>query len=1087
MSRLRKTRGNDTSFSTKVKGLFSRSSKNKQQYADHLGETLSSVNSTNNYVQTPNLTCGQQGGGGQSGRPAYPAYSASTVNPTVRPAAPKYALHPHSSGGSGPEGWAPPSSTFGYRKPVAQPPHRTNDGRGQSAVGQQQQARSQPSYVDQPLQSSAYPTHISENDLQVHPVQSGYSSSASQRSREERNITAQYVTVDDDSEDDRPTIIVIPASVLNEIREGRSRIRPPSLVMGSKFRVGGTTPPSVHTIDESEDEEDYPTNDMNQESMRSIDPGPNTSVGGVNLNRRFDYMPASMVPMWYIKNPDVEPQGTPGYLCATCRHINFIALFRQQETEVPPKPRDYIMLGTLGRMIIEHQGCGFCQLAGKIIALDIVKDLPRNMDEDEKRTLSHQMISAKFGDLYSLCPVRFKTSHCQPALYLCSNKALLTASKQSVVLKPEVSMAIRPIVRNSPNCGRLLLQPDQIDFNWIRDVIRQCDLRDVRSPYQHATTVRAIDVFNMCVTELNHNVRYVTLSYTWGEAEQVKLLKDTYDAMTQPGALLSLMDRIPKTIRDSITLTLQIGERYLWVDALCIIQDDPVDKATQIGKMGRVYKNSILTVCVCCGDDADYGIPGIEHNTRTLKQAAQVVGGIALGNILPCGEQILKSTWSTRGWTMQEKVLSQRKLQISDHGVNWWCWHTSTAEDENCRHAWWDEGTAHRGMFFYEGEDDRVVSKIGRSCNMDIFAVVVMDYTSRNLTLQEDAERAMAGVLDEIQGLFRGTFVHALPDTELAASLMWSALGKSRRRVDTTTGKALFPSWSWLGWIGQAAWPWLIERSYPMSELGSPLLWRNLLADPDADEEDLWLTGTEYRMPYRARAGRWTVDEAESGWTWIDDADNGRRWLHPVSEAAPAFHRDHRIALHSSHRLHIRTLSARFRIDRRVRRRAENHDYKHKVYHARVVNNEGFYAGYVYLPDLETMTEGDHNIFDSVGDDNRAEFIVISRASGNSDPRIGRELLTSTPISELGSVYTMPFAHTQHVSSEDEDEETGHVDPLLHFDTRLYDETMPWGLFNVMMIVRDSAGGVAQRVTVGRIHVAAFMNAGPVERDILLE
>lgn len=248
-------------------------------------------------------------------------------------------------------------------------------------------------------------------------------------------------------------------------------------------------------------------------------------------------------------------------------------------------------------------------------------------------------------------------------------------------------------------------------------------------------------------------------------------------------------------------------------------------------------------------------------------------------------------------------------------------------------------------------------------------------------------------------------------------------------------------------------------------------------------------------MPYRARVGRWTVDEAGSGWTWIDDTDDGHRWLHPVSEAAPIFHRTPRIALRSSHRLHIRTLSARFRIGRRVRCRTENHDYKHKVYHARVVNSDGFCAGYIYVPDPETMMEADRlrhklgTIFDGAGDDNQAEFIVISRASGNSDPRIGRELLTFTPISELGSVYAMPFAHTQHAGSEDEeDEETGgHVDPLLHFDIRLYDETMPWGLFNVMMIVRDSADGVAQRVTVGRIHVAAFMNAGPVEKEILLE
>ena len=59
------------------------------------------------------------------------------------------------------------------------------------------------------------------------------------------------------------------------------------------------------------------------------------------------------------------------------------------------------------------------------------------------------------------------------------------------------------------------------------------------------------------------------------------------------------------------------------------------------------------------------------------------------------------------------------------------------------------------------------------------------------------------------------------------------------------------------------------------------------------------------------------------------------------------------------------------------------------------------------------------------------------------------------------------------------------LDETAHFDTRLYDATMPWGLFNVMMIERID--GVAYRLAIGRIHVAAFMEARPVEREIFLQ
>ena len=153
-------------------------------------------------------------------------------------------------------------------------------------------------------------------------------------------------------------------------------------------------------------------------------------------------MPHNMVPVWYIKNPVNRLKGAPGYLCLTCRHINFLELFKQQETDTMPRPRDYITLGTLQRMIMEHQGCGFCKLVGRIIALDTVKDLPLNMNEEERKVASHRLLLPKLKDAYSLCPVRFTTTYREPALYICSNKDILNASKQSIVLRPQRSMAM---------------------------------------------------------------------------------------------------------------------------------------------------------------------------------------------------------------------------------------------------------------------------------------------------------------------------------------------------------------------------------------------------------------------------------------------------------------------------------------------------------------------------------------------------------------------------------------------------------------------------------------------------------------------
>jgi hypothetical protein len=112
--------------------------------------------------------------------------------------------------------------------------------------------------------------------------------------------------------------------------------------------------------------------------------------------------------------------------------------------------------------------------------------------------------------------------------------------------------------------------------------------------------------------------------------------------------------------------------------------------------------------------------------------------------------------------------------------------------------------------------------------------------------------------------------------------------------------------------------------------------------------------------------------------------------------------------------------------------------------------------------------------------------VVLSRAITHPDPRAGKELLHTAPIAELSSVYSMGVGWVQLAQTSDDErgEKEDHLDKLAHFDTRVFDGTTPWSLFNVMTVSRRSEG-MASCVTVGRTHVAAFMNSGPVERDVM--
>ena len=87
----------------------------------------------------------------------------------------------------------------------------------------------------------------------------------------------------------------------------------------------------------------------------------------------------------------------------------------------------------------------------------------------------------------------------------------------------------------------------------------------------------------------------------------------------QPRALLATT--LPRTLEDAITFTGLLGKRYLWIDALCIPQNDPTAKQVQLALMDRIYGDSYCTLIALSGDGAHDGLPGsCLQSPRNVKQ-----------------------------------------------------------------------------------------------------------------------------------------------------------------------------------------------------------------------------------------------------------------------------------------------------------------------------------------------------------------------------------------------------------------------------------------------------------------------------------
>lgn len=111
---------------------------------------------------------------------------------------------------------------------------------------------------------------------------------------------------------------------------------------------------------------------------------------------------------------------------------------------------------------------------------------------------------------------------------------------------------------------------------------------------------------------------YATLSYCWGATNSEWLCtKQNVDQY-----LLGInREIIPATLRDSIVITASLGIPYIWIDALCIIQDDTSDWATESAKMGGIYHGSLVTIAAAESSDSHGGCFNTTSRPRFSEEA----------------------------------------------------------------------------------------------------------------------------------------------------------------------------------------------------------------------------------------------------------------------------------------------------------------------------------------------------------------------------------------------------------------------------------------------------------------------------------
>lgn len=234
------------------------------------------------------------------------------------------------------------------------------------------------------------------------------------------------------------------------------------------------------------------------------------------------------------------------------------------------------------------------------------------------------------------------------------------------------------------------------------------------------------DTINLRLLESDAtNIDYVALSYCWGGDEQ---LQTTIENVSSHVTGILIAD-LPQTITDTIEVTRFIGLRYLWIDSLCIMQNDPDDVIHNCARMRHYYSNAVLTIVAGNTSKCSQGFLHPIHTSPSngYHFPFRYPDGF-LGSVKFVDHMRVKEPIDDRAWTMQEQLLSRRSLRFGHRIVQWKCkrFQYGLPESMDMLTPIRTRGVGYRSIW------ERLVA----------------EYTSRNMSNMNDRLPAISGLAD---------------------------------------------------------------------------------------------------------------------------------------------------------------------------------------------------------------------------------------------------------------------------------------------------------------------------------------------------
>ncbi|CAH0045024.1 unnamed protein product [Clonostachys solani] len=364
-------------------------------------------------------------------------------------------------------------------------------------------------------------------------------------------------------------------------------------------------------------------------------------------------------------------------------------------------------------------------------------------------------------------------------------------------------------------------------LNWITSHVRDCaegrhSYKCLHGERENASSfpTRLVDIAgpiprlvygDQIIAEAERNGReipkYAALSYCWGLESHARAQLKTTAASEETMRLGIPIESLTGTIRDAVRVARAFQIPLLWVDSLCIIQDDIADWEREASRMGIVYSHAFVTFCSlgssCHTSFLQPPSPTILipfqsslndeiKGAYVLRYSTCAIGKVNANHLLT---DVSSSRWLQRGWAHQEYVMSARLVVFGPHFVHFLCPSITAAENEEPASVQW--------QFLLRGvatDPEELYNEWGKS--------IAPIYSDRQFTKPEDALPAISGLARYFSIVLADEYIAGLWKRDMIRGLIWSycrypgtgfyGINDLLERLNQRA-PYIAPSWSWIG------------------------------------------------------------------------------------------------------------------------------------------------------------------------------------------------------------------------------------------------------------------------------------------------